>query len=85
MKFVSSEGLRLDGRRPKELRRLACVLGCLAHADGSAQLQMGNTKVPPLHSPHASSASYSRNEPITFSAARRSRLGAATAVPSNRL
>lgn len=45
MEFVSPEGLRLDGRRPKELRRLACELGCLPHADGSAQLQMGNTKV----------------------------------------
>lgn len=45
MEFVSPEGLRLDGRRPKELRRLACKLGCLAHADGSAMLQMGNTQV----------------------------------------
>lgn len=45
MEFVSPEGLRLDGRRPKELRRLACELGCLPHADGSAQLKMGNTKV----------------------------------------
>lgn len=49
MEFVSPEGLRLDGRRPKELRRLACELGCLPHADGSAQLQMGNTKVGAHH------------------------------------
>lgn len=45
MEFVSPEGLRLDGRRPKELRRLACELGCLSHTDGSAMLQMGNTQV----------------------------------------
>ena len=46
MEFLNPAGLRLDGRRPKELRRIACELGTLAHADGSALLQMGNTKVP---------------------------------------
>ena len=45
MEFVSPEGLRLDGRRPKELRRLNCQLDVLANADGSAILEMGNTKV----------------------------------------
>ncbi len=45
MEFVNPAGLRLDGRRPKELRRIVCELGTLAHADGSALLQMGNTKV----------------------------------------
>ncbi len=44
MEFVSPEGLRLDGRRPKELRRLDCQLGCLANANGSAIFEMGNTK-----------------------------------------
>ncbi|KAG1660225.1 hypothetical protein FOA52_005095 [Chlamydomonas sp. UWO 241] len=45
MEFVSPEGLRLDGRRPKELRRLAAQLDVLASADGSAIFEMGNTKV----------------------------------------
>lgn len=45
MEFISPEGLRMDGRRPKELRRLSCQLSVLASADGSAVFQMGNTKV----------------------------------------
>lgn len=43
--LLSPEGLRLDGRRPKELRKLECELGALAKADGSATLSMGNTIV----------------------------------------
>ena len=42
--FLSPEGLRLDGRRAGEIRRLNCVLGTL-HADGSAYVELGNTKV----------------------------------------
>ena len=45
MEFLSPEGLRLDGRRPKELRQLQCELGVLDSADGSAMFTMGNTKV----------------------------------------
>lgn len=45
MEFVSPEGLRLDGRRPKELRALRCQLNPLPQADGSAIFEMGNTKV----------------------------------------
>ncbi|GJP35924.1 hypothetical protein CLOM_g4447 [Closterium sp. NIES-68] len=45
MEFVSPEQLRLDGRRPKELRQLKCELGVLRSADGSASFEMGNTKV----------------------------------------
>jgi exosome complex component RRP41 len=45
MEFVSPEGLRVDGRRPKELRALAIELGVLPHADGSAAFSMGNTRV----------------------------------------
>lgn len=45
MEFVSPEGLRVDGRRPKELRALSASLGTLDSADGSATFQMGNTKV----------------------------------------
>ena len=42
--WVSPEGLRQDGRRAKELRRVVATLGVLPHADGSARLEMGNTK-----------------------------------------
>eukprot|EP00951_Prasinocladus_malaysianus_P030972 scaffold294561_cov25-Prasinocladus_malaysianus.AAC.2 len=45
MEFVSPEGLRLDGRRPKELRHLDAELGTLDRADGSATFVMGNTMV----------------------------------------
>lgn len=45
MEYISPEGLRLDGRRPKELRQLSCQFGVLAKADGSATFEMGNTKV----------------------------------------
>lgn len=45
MEFVSPEGLRLDGRRAKELRALKCEFGTLKNADGSAMFEMGNTKV----------------------------------------
>jgi hypothetical protein len=40
-----SDGLRLDGRRPKELRRMRSQIGVLQSADGSAMFQMGNTQV----------------------------------------
>lgn len=53
MEFVSPEGLRLDGRRPKELRRLQAEIGCLANANGSATFEMGNTKVTAaVYGPH---------------------------------
>ncbi|EHL02291.1 putative Exosome complex component ski6 [Glarea lozoyensis 74030] len=37
--------LRLDGRRWNELRRLTAQMRTQASADGSAYLEMGNTKV----------------------------------------
>ncbi|KAF8057927.1 Serine/threonine-protein phosphatase PP1 isozyme 1 [Scenedesmus sp. PABB004] len=43
--FITSEGLRRDGRRAKELRRIKCAVGVLASADGSAMFEMGNTQV----------------------------------------
>lgn len=45
MEFVNPEGLRRDGRRPKEVRSLNAELNVLKSADGSAIFQMGNTKV----------------------------------------
>ena len=45
MEYVSLEGLRLDGRRPKETRRMRCELTALPGTDGSAIFELGNTKV----------------------------------------
>lgn len=45
MEYVSPEGLRIDGRRPMEMRKLQAEIGVVAKADGSAVFEMGNTKV----------------------------------------
>uniref|UniRef100_A0A803M4Y1 Uncharacterized protein n=1 Tax=Chenopodium quinoa TaxID=63459 RepID=A0A803M4Y1_CHEQI len=45
MEFISPEGLRLDGRRPLEMRQLRAQIGVVSKADGSAVFEMGNTKV----------------------------------------
>jgi len=45
LEFISPEGLRLDGRRPEELRKIKCKLGLLSRADGSAYYEQGNTKI----------------------------------------
>ena len=42
--ILSPEGLRLDGRRPGEIRRLRCQMSAEPKADGSAYLEQGNTK-----------------------------------------
>ena len=38
-------GLRLDGRKAGELRRIETRLGVFGQADGSAYIEQGNTKV----------------------------------------
>ncbi len=43
--LLSDQSLRLDGRKAGELRRLRCRMGVFSQADGSAYLEMGNTKV----------------------------------------
>ncbi|XAR53987.1 hypothetical protein NMG60_11028960 [Bertholletia excelsa] len=46
MEFVDPHtGLRLDGRRPTEMRRIRAEIGAVAKADGSAVFEMGKTKV----------------------------------------
>nr|KYP51340.1 Exosome complex exonuclease RRP41 [Cajanus cajan] len=45
MEYVSPEGLRLDGRRPMEMRQIRAEIGAVSKADGSAIFEMGNTKV----------------------------------------
>ncbi|TFJ83557.1 hypothetical protein NSK_004663 [Nannochloropsis salina CCMP1776] len=51
--WVSLAGLRTDGRRPHELRRVHCTLGTYSNADGSASLKQGQTEVLAIvHGPH---------------------------------
>lgn len=45
LELVSLDGLRIDGRRAGEVRKISCSLGVLASADGSAYFEQGNTKV----------------------------------------
>ncbi|KAI8909527.1 ribosomal protein S5 domain 2-type protein [Gorgonomyces haynaldii] len=45
MDLVSEEGLRMDGRRPNELKRFHTRLSPIQSADGSAFLSQGNTQV----------------------------------------
>lgn len=45
MEYLSVDSLRLDGRRPTELRALSAELSTLSSADGSATFCMGQTKV----------------------------------------
>ncbi|GJQ12100.1 hypothetical protein GpartN1_g3891.t1 [Galdieria partita] len=43
--LISPDGLRTDGRRPLEVRKITCRMGILPRADGSCHLEMGNTIV----------------------------------------
>lgn len=43
--FIDDQGLRRDGRRSNEVRRIKCQLGVLQDADGSAMFEIGNTQV----------------------------------------
>ena len=43
--FVSCAGLRTDGRRPHEIRRIRTRMGVFSKVDGSVYLEQGNTKV----------------------------------------
>ncbi|KAJ8962500.1 hypothetical protein NQ318_000890 [Aromia moschata] len=51
--LISKIGLRLDGRRANELRRIRCKLGVFTQPDGSAYLEQGLTKVlAAVYGPH---------------------------------
>lgn len=45
LEYISLDGLRIDGRRPNEVRKIQCTLDALARADGSAYYEQGNTRV----------------------------------------
>ena len=45
IKFIDENGLRIDGRRPDELRQIKIEAGVLENADGSAYVEFGKNKV----------------------------------------
>ncbi|MPC66947.1 Exosome complex component RRP41 [Portunus trituberculatus] len=45
MEVISPEGLRQDGRTALCLRDISCRLGLYERPNGSAYIEMGNTKV----------------------------------------
>ncbi|KPI94440.1 Exosome complex component RRP41 [Papilio xuthus] len=66
--LLSSQGLRLDGRRPNELRRIRCKLGVFTQPDGSAYLEQGNTKVlAAVYGPHQGNEGGGDNPPTSSS------------------
>jgi len=44
-KLIDKKGLRLDGRKPDELRQIKIEVGVLANADGSAYIEQGKNKI----------------------------------------
>lgn len=44
-KLIDKKGLRLDGRRPDELRPIKIEVGVLSNADGSAYIEQGKNKI----------------------------------------
>jgi exosome complex component RRP41 len=44
-KLIDKKGLRLDGRRPDELRPIKIKVGALPNADGSAYIEQGKNKI----------------------------------------
>lgn len=45
IKLVDKNGLRVDGRKPDQLRPVKMEVGVLKNADGSAYIEQGNTRV----------------------------------------
>ena len=55
LELLSPEGLRLDGRKPNELKQTVCKVGVFDEADGSASIEHGNTKaICSVYGPHES-------------------------------
>lgn len=44
-RLIDKKGLRLDGRKPDELRQIKIEIGVLSNADGSAYIQQGKNKI----------------------------------------
>ncbi|MEM1952039.1 MAG: exosome complex exonuclease Rrp41 [Candidatus Caldarchaeum sp.] len=45
MRLIDENGLRVDGRKPDELRKLRIEVGVLEKTDGSAYVELGGTKI----------------------------------------
>lgn len=45
LKLIDENGLRIDGRKPDQLRPVKMEVGVLKNADGSAYVEQGNTRV----------------------------------------
>lgn len=64
MDLLTDQGLRLDGRRANELRKIRCKLGVFDQPDGSAYLEQGNTKVlAAVYGPHQVGSKDTRDNP----------------------
>jgi exosome complex component RRP41 len=44
-KLIDKKGLRLDGRKPDELRQIKIEVGASSNADGSAYIELGKNKI----------------------------------------
>ncbi|MEM2341953.1 MAG: exosome complex exonuclease Rrp41 [Candidatus Bathyarchaeia archaeon] len=45
IKLIDENGLRVDGRKPNELRPIRMEVGVLSNADGSAYIEQGKSKI----------------------------------------
>ncbi|MBS7634855.1 exosome complex exonuclease Rrp41 [Candidatus Bathyarchaeota archaeon] len=45
IRLINGNGLRVDGRRPNELRSIKMEVGVLSNADGSAYIEQGKNKI----------------------------------------
>ncbi|MBS7648537.1 exosome complex exonuclease Rrp41 [Candidatus Bathyarchaeota archaeon] len=45
IKLIDENGLRIDGRRPNDLRPIKMEVGILSNADGSAYIEQGKSKI----------------------------------------
>lgn len=57
---MNISGLRVDGRKPSEIRSLSCKLGVVPSSDGSAFVEIGNTRV--IASVHGPREAYRRKD-----------------------
>nr|CAI5840413.1 unnamed protein product [Callosobruchus analis] len=65
--LLSKIGLRLDGRRAHELRRIRCKLGVFTEPDGSAYMEQGLTKVlAAVYGPHQGSKSKAQHDNVVI-------------------
>lgn len=63
LELLSEEEFRIDGRKTNEIRRINCRLGVFEQSDGSAYIEMGNTRVlAAVYGPHDIRGSRNKNQ-----------------------